>query len=257
MLLNTHTHCDYSPDATGTLREVLDEAVRLGLSYIAMTDHLELGNEKYRKVLEVDNYYNDIMSLKSEYLKKGLYVATGVEVGWQKSTEYKAKEILEKYPFEYVINSVHQFDGANSATSYEFYSKYIEAVSNSVDAVYEYDAIGHFGFYTRYNRFDDNSMTLDKFGDKIKITLKKIADKDKILELNSRSNPDLQDAVPSLEIMKLFKQLGGKHTTFASDSHKVSAIQFNLDKTKGVALQAGFKEWTIKKDGKREIATIE
>lgn len=256
MLFATHVHSNYSPDAIGTLNEVFEEALRIGLSYIAMTDHLELDNPKYH-LLDVESYFADLMKFKDVYMSKGLYIATGIEVGWQPHTQKKAKQILDQFDFEYVVNSVHSFDGSASDTKNSYFKKYIKAVGDSVDACFDFDAVGHFGYLSRYNRFDENSMTAAEFGDEINQTIKKIVQRDTILEINSNSNLELSDTVPSLEILKIFKQLGGKLVTYAPDSHKIENLQRNLEKTILCAKNAGFSTWTIKKGKKRESVDIE
>ncbi|MCL1944219.1 MAG: histidinol-phosphatase HisJ family protein [Firmicutes bacterium] len=256
MLFNTHTHSCFSPDASLCfLKKIFDIALEKGLSYIAITDHLELGDEKEREFLNIDGYYRDLMLAKDKYLSKGLYIATGIEVGYNKNTQRKIKTLLKQYPFEYVINSVHWFPHYKTDSKQRFFREYIKTVGESVDADFDYDTIGHFGFYTRYGDFDDNSMTLLEFGEEIELVLKKIVNSNKILEINAKGKA-FDDVVPSIEMMQLYRSLGGKYTTYASDSHTPDAILNNLSGAIHVAKLAGFEYWTIKKDGQRIKITI-
>jgi histidinol-phosphatase (PHP family) len=257
MLFNTHTHTEYSADASGSFTEIFDRALECGMSYIAITDHLELTKSNYSKLHDLYNYHQELTKYKRQYAAKGLYIAIGIEVGWLKQSQHQVKALFDKYPMEYIINSVHDFDNYTEHSKAEFYNNYLQAVYDSLDAVYQYDAIGHFGFYTRYDKFEDNSMTLREFGDKIERVIDRVVHKGIILEVNARGNPDVQSTVPSLEILKLYKQKGGQLITYASDSHNPSMLMFNHKETCNVAKQAGFEYWTIKVDGKMRQVKID
>ena len=63
----------------------------------------------------------------------------------------------------------------------------------------------------------------------------------KVLEINTSSHRySLKDSTPSRDILKLYKELGGKIITIGSDSHKPEHLGAYIDEAKELLKETGF-----------------
>ena len=72
MRIDCHNHANYSPDASQTLEELAETAVRAGVGYLAVTEHMDLGfpNDKRPEGELIfdyrvnERYFSDIGALR-------------------------------------------------------------------------------------------------------------------------------------------------------------------------------------------------
>ena len=103
-----HMHTWFSTDSEACPRDMADEAVRKGLKTICFTDHfdkddLEWGEEG---IFDVDAYFVEMQKLQEEYAGK-LNIRIGIELGLRTYLKDYYEELTKKYPFDFVIGSVH------------------------------------------------------------------------------------------------------------------------------------------------------
>ena len=74
--------------------------------------------------------------------------------------------------------------------------------------------------------------------------LKTVIADNKGIEINTSSyRYGIDDLTPSRDILKLYKELGGRILTIGSDSHKKEHLGAFIDKTKDELKSLGFKEF--------------
>ena len=103
-----HMHTWFSTDSEACPCDMADEAVRKGLKTICFTDHfdkddLEWGEEG---IFDVDAYFVEMQKLQEEYAGK-LNIRIGIELGLRTYLKDYYEELTKKYPFDFVIGSVH------------------------------------------------------------------------------------------------------------------------------------------------------
>jgi len=113
-LTDTHTHTWFSGHGTGTVEEVVLAACELGLSTIALTEHLPLPVEIDPDGTfgmtedQVVTYLAEIETARAKH--PGIEIIGGIEVDWRTGAESYILEHLERFgPFEVVLGSVHMF----------------------------------------------------------------------------------------------------------------------------------------------------
>ena len=111
MLWDTHMHCYFSDDCDTPPIQMVEAAIRRGLTGICFTDHLDLDYREDPGYFDLDfnNYYQEIMSLKETYANH-LPILWGIELGLQPHVAEENKKIIETYPFDFVIGSTHIVD---------------------------------------------------------------------------------------------------------------------------------------------------
>ncbi|MCL2598438.1 MAG: histidinol-phosphatase HisJ family protein [Firmicutes bacterium] len=275
ILFNTHTHTEYSPDGRSTIEEHIQKARSLGVSYVAFTDHfdfLQMGldvcdtdhiavqMEHYRKMVA------DMAEHKVRCKKEGIFLECGIEIGWDGAVYEKyASQLLRDDKIDYVINSIHDVDGQScyhpeffdGRTQHKGYALYLEWVYKSLFAEYRFDTVGHIGYCCRNAPFAKNPLDYQAHKSILDKILTKIARDGKVIELNTSVNSAQTDTLASLEILQVFKKMGGENITFAADAHHCKDLVRGFEMAKIVAKRAGFDWYSIKKDGVWEKVSID
>ena len=104
---NLHTHSVYS-DGKSQPREIVEEAVRQGLSTLGFSEHspLPFDNNFSVKAADMPHYVAEITQLKEEYKDKiDLYCA--LEADYITGVSEPFAVTKEKYHLDYLIGSVH------------------------------------------------------------------------------------------------------------------------------------------------------
>jgi histidinol-phosphatase (PHP family) len=253
-MIDCHTHSIFSSDGYETLDKIIENAIDKGLQYIAITDHLDRDylfcNKKVRQ-LDVDKYYKALVEVKQKYEGK-IKIGVGIEAGYSKEAERLNKEIINKYDFDIVINSIHTVDGEDAYFGAYFdnkdknkaYTRYLEMVLQSLNADYKFNVIAHLGYVSRNAPYKDKYFNYSEFKDYIDMILKTIIEKGVALEVNTNVGNALSETLPNYEILKRYKELKGEIINFGSDAHKIIRICDKYDMVVQNLKDIGFKYLT-------------
>ena len=93
------------------------------------------------------------------------------------------------------------------------------------------------------NRYDlQGEYPFDKVKDIITDILKIVIKDVKGIEVNTSSyRYHLKDTTPSQDILKLYKELGGRIITIGSDSHQADQLGSYIEETKEMLKQLGYQ----------------
>lgn len=245
------------------MEECVKDAISLGIKEICFTDHVDYGvkydlkdlkpEEVEGKVLNVDfeKYFPEIERVKELYKDK-ISIKTGLEFGVQKHTIPQYEELLKKYPFDFIIMSVHEIDNKelwdhsfqNGKTEAEYYRLYFENIYYLVQNFHNYSVLGHLDLLKRYDEKDGYNPFVENKEIITKILKYVIAD-GKGIELNTSTKKyHLDDLMPSKDILKLYLELGGEILTIGSDSHcKKDLTNSHIEELKQELRDIGFKKF--------------
>lgn len=266
MKVDCHNHTLFSPDGRQTAEELVRAAAERGVGILALTEHMDLGfpndvrppDEPIFDYRVTQAYFDEIERLRALY--PSVEILAGIEAGFTVGDEQKTADALAAFPFEYVIHSVHichgrdcywkgYFDGM---TKREAYGEYLDCVRASLDAPYDYDAVGHLGYIARPAPYADRPLVYDEFPERLDGILTEIVKRGKILEVNSsvgRSEQNGALTLPDLSVLARYRELGGERIVFGSDSHDPSRFLHRYDEVADAVRALGFREWTVKKRG--------
>lgn len=261
MQADYHVHTEFSDDSEYPMENVVQDAISLGLDEICFTDHVDYGvkvdwdsgkNVPYRlnvPLLNVDypRYRAEIERLKSIY-KNQIQLKTGLEFGIQVHTIDAFEKLFARYPWDFIILSIHQVDDQEfwtqdfqkGKTQKEYNERYYEELFEVIQRYKNYSVLGHLDLVSRY---DQNGIyPFENLKPLITQILKTVIEDGKGLELNtSYHRYGLGDVTPSLEILKLYKDLGGTIITIGSDSHKPDHLGTYLEEAKVILRTLGFE----------------
>ena len=245
MYFDYHTHTEFSDDSVYDMEECVKDAIALGIEEMCFTDHVDYGIKKdwvegniiYRDGEPMANvdypaYFQKLAYVQDKY-KDQITIKKGLEFGMQMHTIDQYEKLIEKYPLDFVILSVHQVNNKEFWT-YDFqkdydepgyYRAYYEELYQLVTHYHHYCVLGHMDLLKRYDDHDGyHSFEANK--DLITKILQCVIDDGKGIELNTSSvRYGLDCLMPSREILQLYHDLGGTVLTIGSDSHSKQHLE--------------------------------
>lgn len=260
MFADYHVHTEFSDDSVYPMEDVIRDAVKMGMDEICITDHVDYGVKtdweegmeiQYRKgdpLTNVDypRYMEKIGRLREEYGRK-ITIRTGMEFGVQTHTIPQFEALFARYPFDFIILSIHQVedkefwtqDFQRGRSQKEYNERYYQEMLDVVKAYKNYSVLGHMDLIKRYDE-----AGIYPFGEvepMIREILKVVIADGKGIELNTSFHRyGLAEPMPSMDIFRLYRELGGEIVTIGSDSHKPEHLGAYIDEGKEILKEAGF-----------------
>lgn len=236
-----HTHTKFSADGTCDMEDMIKTAISLGLEYYGISEHF---NYEYDRLhLKIDGeevppidekaYFTRARAMQKKYAGK-INLLAGAEFGFDDNSRTQERYIqtVEKYKPDFVINSIHVCLGMDcyfphycEGKSKEFaYNAYLYRVLESLDAAYPYDIVAHIGYCSRNATYPDPKLRYEDFSDVLDAILRRIIQKNKILEVNTSAKTAGSPFIPDTDILTRYYELGGRKVSFASDAHYAARI---------------------------------
>ncbi|EYE87546.1 histidinol phosphate phosphatase [Fervidicella metallireducens AeB] len=253
-LYDYHIHTTYSIDGHNSINEICDQAIKSGLKEIAITDHFELSSldDNYMD-FNIIGYLSEI-SHANELYKGKLKIKSGIELGQPHMYPDIVKKLLQCNQLDYIIGSLHKLPDSTDFSEID-YSKY---TLEDICSIYlnnlkklltcdSFDCIGHLDLIKRYscNHYKER-VTLSLQHELLREVLKLIVLNGKGIEINTsgiRQSP--RETMPGIDVLKLYRDLGGEILTIGSDSHYVEHVGKDLKIAIENAEYAGFKYLTV------------
>ena len=270
MRVDYHVHTEFSDDSDYAMEQVIKDAITMRLDEVCFTDHVDYGVKKdwdepggmiYRKggvgepdkmpVANVDYpvYYETFKDLSALY-NKDITLKLGLEFGMQAHTIEQYEKLFARYPFDFIILSVHEVEDKEfwnqefqqGRTQQEYNEYYYKELLYLVKNYHNYSVLGHMDLITRYDKA--GTYPFEKLKPLLTEILRTVIADGKGIEVNTSSHRyALTDLTPSRDILKLYRELGGRILTIGSDSHKPEHLGAFIDETKQELKMLGFKEF--------------
>lgn len=263
MFVDYHLHTNFSDDSTYPMEDVIKDAIRMGMDEICFTDHVDYGIkvdwDSGRKILYRDGepmanvdypaYVEQIERMRVKYQGR-IVMKMGLEFGMQTHTIPQFETLYNRYPFDFIILSVHQVedkefwtqDFQRGRTQKEYNERYYEELLRLVKGYQHYSVLGHMDLIVRYDEMGVYPFNnIKSYAEEI---LKEVIRNGKGIEVNTSSyRYGLTDTTPSREILKLYKEMGGRIITLGSDSHKPEHLGACMEETKEMLRSMGFRSF--------------
>jgi histidinol-phosphatase (PHP family) len=253
-LIDYHVHSTYSTDGHNTIMELCQSAVNKDIREIAITDHFEpyIGDVKC-SYYDQKGYWASITKAKQAFKGK-LKIKLGVELGQPHLFPEVSSAILADFPYDYVLASAHKLpEGMDvSEVDYskiseeEICSKYLGQLKELVNWG-NFECIGHLDLIKRYSAaVYKKNITLTCQYELLKEVLQLAILNGKGIEINTsglRQAP--KETMPGLDVLRLYRELGGEILTMGSDSHFAQDVGKGLAEASDLAREAGFRFITV------------
>lgn len=258
MLATYHTHSHWS-DGKQSLDEMLDAATRLGVGELGVSDHWALhpAGTLMKWAMHpdaLDQYVEQVLALKARsQVAGGPIVRLGLEVDWYPAPHEHAsvqRARLDRFPFDYIIGSVHEVDGfmidgspggwqpLSQEQVNRIHRRYWENMrtlgenaAGLFDVVAHIDLAKKFAFYPTCDLRKEIGEALDAIA---------AASNKPVVELNTAGwHKPCRDGYPALEILReCFRR--GIDVTISADAHHPDNLLRDFDKAAARLAEAGY-----------------
>ena len=258
---NLHMHSTWD-DGKCSVEEMILASKAAGLTSVGISVHcpMPFPNTWECPAERLPDYMAEVRALQKKYAGE-ITVYLGIE--WDATMPD-----MDLAPYDYAIGSVHEIpDPAGGTRSVdadpettarylaECYGGDADAAAEAFFAEYEKVAakpeaaiVGHFDLLTKFDEshhfFDENSPRYRAAAEQ---AIKMLVNAGKIFEVNTgaisrgyRTSP-----YPSMQWLKLLKELGGR-VTISADAHHTSGVTCAFDLAQKLVRDAGFEEiWVL------------
>lgn len=254
-----HTHTAYSTDSDSPVEEMIKRAIALGLKHYCITDHMDyLFPEEGQFEFDVEAYFKELRALQTTY-RPQIDLRIGIELGLRNEPDVRdavnarIQALLQKYPFDFVIGSVHVIEHLDPYESvyWERYSVsdgvrlYLESLLYGIRNYSGFQACGHLDYILRYVP-KGHMVDMSQFQDLTDEILRELIVRNIALEVNTSilarggTEPN-----PSLAILSRYRELGGSLITLGSDAHVPERIATHFTEVRKLLLSLGFTHYAI------------
>lgn len=264
-MLDCHTHTANSPDGFDSPEQLAKRAAELGFSVLSITEHCEsnrlLGRENYSFQLDEEHFYNNLdlfnrsmednISLINSFPDTSLTIVNGIELG-QATHDFKSAEIIaDDERLDFIIGSVHELPVRPDFAFLDYSKENIKELLNEYfEEIYKlckwgkFDVLGHLTYPLRYIEGEAGIKTdITEYYDIIVKCFKELIAKDKGIEINSSGLRQMyKKTFPDFDLLKLYKECGGRIITAGSDSHCTEDLGKGINEALKLASEAGFNE---------------
>lgn len=261
MLADYHVHSQFSDDSEYPMEDVVKDAIGLGLDEICFTEHVDYGVKVdwdsgeevtyWGKIAAVNvdypRYVEEFERMRREYGDK-IVLKMGMEFGVQTHTIPKFEALFHRYPFDFIILSVHQVQDKmfwtqefqQGKTQKEYNERYYEELLQVVRRYNDYSVLGHMDLITRYDLA--GVYPFENVKPLAAEILKTVIAEGKGIEVNTSSHRyGLTDSTPCRALLELYRDLGGEILTIGSDSHSPAHLGAYLQEAKEQLKAMGFR----------------
>lgn len=252
-LIDYHIHPGYSLDATGTIEEFCQEALRKRLKEICFTTHFD--TDPLRKKIDpfmiiegktvplqkgLPTYFREVKEAQSRYEQRGLAVRLGLEVDYAPHFEEELRETLSGIKVDFLLGSIHCLEGVAFTDRREYERcfqrksvremsrRYFENLTSLVKSNL-FDCVAHLDGYKKYGFTYYGEKIFTAHRDYIEPVLELMSSHDLGIEVNTGSlRRGFRDLYPSAEILKLVRDFGVKVVALGSDAHHPEEVGYEI-----------------------------
>ncbi|GIP60897.1 histidinol-phosphatase HisJ [Paenibacillus woosongensis] len=271
--IDYHTHHARCGHAVGSLEEYVVRGIEIGLSEIGLSDHMPLlhvNRETYYPDItmpmdELPRYVEEAFALKEKY-RGQIDVKVGLEGDFIEGWEADIEKIIQAYPWDYVIGSVHflgewdvsdyrQVHNWDGQDVFAVYERYYKAIGQAAKTGF-YDIIGHFDVIKRFGHVpgmerEAETKALEQ------AALAAIAESGIAMELNASGlSKPCAEMFPANRILESAIQLGIP-LTVGSDAHNPLKLSEHLDKARATLYGLGVRELATFTERQRRMIPLE
>lgn len=258
MICDFHMHTEFSGDSNTPVRSQIEQAIRLGMKEICITDHhdYDCGFCETDFNLDIPPYLAAMKAISQEYAGR-IRVNIGIELGLQRHIGDYLAQFSRQYgeQLDFIIGSSHFADKLDpfdqifweGRTEAESFRRYFEVSRKRVEELWDcFDSYGHLDYVVRYAPHQNRDYSYSRFADEIDALLKVLILRQKGLECNTGGlKYGLGHPNPCEEVLVRYRELGGEILTIGADAHAPAHVGYDFEKCRQLLLDCGFRYYTV------------
>ena len=260
-LTDYHIHSKCSSDGYQTMLEMARASYDRGVRTLCFTDHCDMDNfetgepdsscfDNRDSILDM---YRQTIAQKPDNME----IFLGLELGEGNHNPEKAACIAAIPELDFVLGSLHNL---RNTPDFYVYPCSSEAecrllINRYLDELIElskldfFDVMAHIGYTVRYMRRKGFNVwvSAEEYPEKIRTLLKCLIERGKGIEINCAGFRDniVGGPVPTIDVLRLYRELGGEIITVGSDAHKLQHAGVGLKEGFDILSDLGYKYVTV------------
>ena len=273
MYADYHIHTEFSDDSREPMENQVRRAIEIGLEEICFTEHVDYGVKKDWNEGEIEwrggdgvnyddsmkeplanadypVYFDKIRRMREEFAGQ-IRIKSGLEFGIQTITIPQYERLWSRYAddLDFVLLSMHQVDNKEfwnqefqrGKTQKEYNEAYYREILNVMRQFKHYSVLAHLDLIVRYDR--NGVYPFRELRDIVSEILRTAISDGKGIELNTSSwHYGHADTQPSRDILRLYRDLGGRIITIGSDGHTTKYLGDHIREAQQILRGIGFTE---------------
>src|SRR5919198_1202283 len=237
-----HVHTARCGHAYGEMQEYVDHARQAGLPEMGFSDHLYLywlppedrDPELAMGERELDSYVEDVLRLRRD--SPGLTIRLAIEADYVQGKDAELRSILARYPWDYVLGSVHfidawGFDDSRYLATYddwdvdELYERYFGLVMQAAETGL-FDSMSHPDLIKKFGHRPSPGFDLRGTYDRVAACFKRTG---VCIEVNTAGlRKPCAEIYPALDLLRACRHRGVP-ATLGSDAHQPDHVGLAFD----------------------------
>ncbi|MBP3310896.1 MAG: histidinol-phosphatase HisJ family protein [Butyricicoccus sp.] len=263
MLVDLHMHSRFSFDAQqDTVPEIAAASIARGLSTIVISDHKDFFWKQPPMELDIAGVQAEIDEARARYGDK-IEILKGIELG-EPNADPAAMELLEAYPFDTVIGSLHAMP--NDIDFYDMDYDHLDQEQLVRDYLVEarkmaehggFDVFAHLDYPLRVMKRDYNHPSFENYMEWVTPVLRAIIDRELSFEINAAGLfAWMKHVGPEDFVLDEYRRLGGTMISIGSDSHAAASVGRGIEQCIEHAKKHGFHEVMVYRNRRPEAVAI-
>ena len=246
-----HMHSNFSSDSDASVAAMCASAIQKGIPEIGLSEHYDPHPKEQPIFYRPDAWWEEIERVRKS-LDGLLVLRAGVEVGEPHRFPGEAQSLIESYPYDYVIGSLH-YAGDDFIFDNELLErKGVDEIMQSyflelgeMTRAAQFDILGHPDVPVRNGKPIWGSYDPRRYEALIRIVLQNCIDRGIALEVNSGGlRRPAKNLMPDPMILRWYAEMGGWRLTLGSDAHTSADVGLHLDQVLRAIRDAGLKSLT-------------
>ncbi|MGI6037559.1 MAG: histidinol-phosphatase HisJ family protein [Limnochordia bacterium] len=266
--IDYHIHTALCGHAQGEMEAYVEQAIELGIKVMAFSDHLPFlhlpadhpWHGRYSMhPHQLPGYCQRVADLQRKYPQ--IEIKLGIEVDYIPGLEEEIRVVLEEYPFDFVLGSIHlvdnwPFDDPGEIDKYQdidvdhlwerYFDSFIQAVNSKLfDSMAHPDLIKKFAFYPAkpiqplYRR-----------------AVEALAKANICIEINSSGlHKPVGEIYPSEEFLTLCYE-AGIPVTIGSDAHRPQEVGRDFPQVRKLLQRVGYQQVALFRGRQRHMLPL-
>lgn len=245
-----HVHSTCSADGRSSIEQMCEAAIEIGLGAICFTDHWDFDEQDpgYGR-FDYEQYTELVEAARAKYASR-LVVFKGVEIDYQQRFEGDVREALVDKLFDHVLGAVHYVEGRMLGPELiaergleAVYAGYLSEVAASARSGL-FGAIAHFDYVSKYAGPNKALWRDESLRRRLHECLFEIIKSGAALEINTHGLMRApRNFFPSVELLRPYRELGGKRVTVGSDAHEAGEIGLGIGAAYAMVEALGFRAY--------------
>lgn len=259
-ICDSHVHSENSFDGESSVLEICNTAVQRGINTVTITDHMEAPEIRFgdksvygNAIKSITKSTEDVEALASEFKGK-IKLLKGMELGEPMHMPELTEKAYKIADFDFILGSIH-----NLKETEDFY--YLDYDESNVDVLLsryfdelldtalnaDFDSLAHLTYPLRYiYERTDIKPDLNKYGEIIDEIFSALIKRGKALEINTSGlYKGMGVTMPDINLIRRFKEVGGKYITVGSDAHNCINLAEGIEKGLELAKICGFEHYVV------------